>query len=66
MIRPGATELTVMPFLPTSFERPFDQAWMPALAANEALRRSGSDLPVMLMMRPHSRSIIDGSSAWVS
>src|ERR1700683_796916 len=37
---------------------------MPALAANEALSRSGSDLPVMLMTRPKRRACICGSSAW--
>jgi len=56
MIRPGATQLTVIPCLPISLDRPLDQAWIPALAAKAALSRSGSDLPVMLMMRPKRRA----------
>ena len=65
MIRPGGIELTVIPYLPTSRDRPLAQAWTAALAENAALSRSGSDLPVMLMIRPQRRSIICGSRAWV-
>ena len=39
---------------------------MPALAANDALSRSGSDLPVMLMTRPKPRACICGKSACVN
>ncbi len=52
MMRPGGMEFTVMPYCPTSRDRPFAQAWMPALAAKAAFKWSGSLLPVMLMMRP--------------
>ena len=55
-----------MPCLPTSRERPLAQAWIAALAQKAPLMPSGSDLPVMLMMRPHLRAIIWSSSACVS
>ena len=64
MMRPGGIEFTVMPNCPTSRDSPFAQACTAALAAKAAFRCSGSDLPVMLMMRPQRRSIICGSSAW--
>src|SRR5947208_10667232 len=65
-MRPGGTQLTVMPCLPTSRDRPFAQECTAALAANAPFSPSGSDLPVMLMMRPHLCSIICASSRWVS
>src|SRR5688572_516862 len=66
MMRPGGMQLTVMPCRPTSRDNPLDQAWIAALAGCAAIMRSGSDLPLMLMTRPHLRSIIPGSAAWVS
>ena len=64
MIRPGGMQLTVMPCFPISRDSPLAHACTAALAANAAFSPSGSDLPVMLMMRPHPRSIICGSRAW--
>ena len=56
MMRPGGMQFTVMPCLPTSRDRPFAQACIAALAQNAPFMPSGSDLPVMLMMRPHCRA----------
>src|SRR5579875_1703975 len=61
MIRPGGTELTVMPERPTSRDRPLAHECIAALAQNAPLTPSGSDLPVMLTIRPHPDSIIGGS-----
>src|SRR5262245_4591253 len=66
MMRPGGIELTVMPCLPTSRERPLAQACTAALAEKAPLMPSGSDLPVMLMMRPHLAAIICSSRQCVS
>src|SRR6266850_2667434 len=66
MMRPGGTQLTVMPCLPTSRDRPFAQECIAALAANAPFNPSGSDLPVMLITRPHLRPIICSSSRCVS
>jgi hypothetical protein len=65
MTRPGGIELTVIPNLPASRDSPLARAWTAALAENAAFRRSGSDLPVMFMMRPQRRSIICCNNAWV-
>src|SRR5437763_3453950 len=66
MMRPGGTQLTVMPCLPTSRDRPLAHECTAALAAKAPFSPSGSDLPVMLIMRPHLRAIICGSSRCVS
>src|SRR5262245_5931421 len=66
MIRPGGIELTVMPYLPTSRERPLAQACTAALAEKAPLMPSGSDLPVILIMRPHLAVIICSSRQCVS
>ena len=55
-----------MPCLPISRDRPFDHACMAALAQNAPFNPSGSDLPVMLTMRPHLRAIIWSSRRCVS
>ncbi len=61
-MRPGGIEFTVMPYLPTSRDSPLAQECIAALAQKAPLMPSGSDLPVMLMMRPHLCSIICCSS----
>ena len=66
MIRPGWMQLTVTPCFPTSRDSPFDQACTAALAGVAAMSPSGSDLPEILMTRPHFRSIMPGSAACVS
>src|SRR6267142_2287692 len=66
MMRPGGTQFTVMPCLPTSRDSPFAHECTAALAAKAPFSPSGSDLPVMLMMRPHLRSTICGRRRWVS
>src|SRR6185312_3617093 len=66
MMRPGGMQLTVIPCLPTSRERPLAQACIAALAEKAPLMPSGSDLPVRLMMRPHLRAIICSSSLCAS
>src|SRR3954469_2832481 len=66
MMRPGGIELTVMPCLPTSRDRPFAHECIAAFAQKAPLMPSGSDLPVMLTMRPQLRAIICLSSLWVS
>src|SRR3954451_346702 len=61
MIRPGGIEFTVIPRPPTSRESPLAHECSAALAANAPLTPSGSDLPVMLTMRPQPRSSMPAS-----
>src|SRR3954454_16857558 len=61
MIRPGGIEFTVIPRPPTSRESPLAHECSVALAANAPLTPSGSDLPVMLTMRPQPRSSMPAS-----
>ena len=65
-MRPGGIEFTVMPCRPTSRDSPFAQECIAAFAAKAPFRPSGSDFPVILIMRPHFLSIIWPRSRWVS
>ena len=57
-MRPGGMQLTVIPSLARSRERPFAQVCVAAQATSAALLPMGSKIPVMLMIRPHSRDRI--------
>ncbi len=63
MMRPGWIELLVMPCAATSRERPLAQECTAAFAEFAALMPRGSELDVMLTIRPQPRLAMSGIAA---